>query len=127
MAPPVTAAPSHQILQPINADNSSVFKLGSMVPAKFRVCDAQGISIGPTSSQPTVVQSFLQTGTSTDPTATVDESTYSGTPDQAFRWDATNQQWIFNMSTKGLTSGTTYYYSINLIDGTAITFQFALR
>src|SRR5207245_3951918 len=36
----------HSILQPINADGSSTFKQGSTVPAKFRVCDAAGRSIG---------------------------------------------------------------------------------
>ena len=36
----------HQILQPINIDGSSVFKQGSTVPAKFRVCDASGNSLG---------------------------------------------------------------------------------
>ena len=39
-------APGHAILPPINADGSSVFKQGSTVPAKFRVCDANGNSIG---------------------------------------------------------------------------------
>src|SRR5205823_1014556 len=34
----------HQILQPVNADGSSVFKQGSVVPLKFRVCDAGGHS-----------------------------------------------------------------------------------
>ena len=32
----------HMILPPINADNSSVFKVGSTVPVKFTVCDAGG-------------------------------------------------------------------------------------
>lgn len=39
-------AAGRQILQPINVDGSSVFKQGSTVPAKFRACDANGVSIG---------------------------------------------------------------------------------
>lgn len=113
----------HAILQPVNPDGSSVFKQGSTVPLKFRVCDVKGVSIGTAG----VVTSFVQTGTSSDPSAVVDESTYSGTPDTAFRWDSTGQQWIFNLSTKNLTSATTYYYKINLNDGTAINFHFAVR
>src|SRR5439155_12149418 len=35
----------HQVLQPVNADGSSVFKKGSTTPVKFRVCDASGTSI----------------------------------------------------------------------------------
>ena len=36
-------APGHVILQPVNADGSSVFKQGSSVTAKFRVCDSAGV------------------------------------------------------------------------------------
>jgi hypothetical protein len=117
-------APGHMILQPINADGSSVFKQGSTVPAKFRVCDAKGVSIG----TPGVVSSFALTqvigGTSSQ---TVNEAVVSTTPDTAFRWDATNQQWIFNISTKSLSAGSTYVYTISLNDGTAINFQFGLE
>ena len=37
----------HQILQPINADGTSVWKQGSTIPAKFRVCGANGVSAVP--------------------------------------------------------------------------------
>jgi hypothetical protein len=45
---------SHQILQPINPNGTSVFKQKSSVPAKFRVCDAAGNSV----ALPNVVASF---------------------------------------------------------------------
>ena len=116
-------APGHAILQPINSDGSSVFKQGSTVPAKFRVCDANGVSIG----TPGVVSSFVLYKTSTAGTLTVDEAVDSTTPDTAFRWDSTSQQWIFNMSSKSLKSGTIYYYKITLNDGSTILFNFALK
>jgi hypothetical protein len=47
--------------------------------------------------------------------------------DTAFRWDAANQQWIFNISTKSLAAGNTYVYTITLNDGSSIIFQFGLR
>src|SRR5207249_836638 len=79
-------APSHQILPPVNADGSSVFKAGSTVPAKFRVCDASGVSIGP----PGVVASFslvdVINGTVTTPVA----DGVSSTNDLGFRWDPTS-------------------------------------
>ncbi len=112
----------HAILQPINTDGTSVFKQGSTVPAKFRVCDANGKSIG----DPGVVQSFAATymaGTSTG----VNETIVSTTPDTAFRWDATGQQWIFNISTKNLNANRTYIYVITLNDGSMITFRFGLK
>ena len=43
---PATGMPVIRFLQPINVDGSSVFKLGSTVPTKFRVCDYYGNSVG---------------------------------------------------------------------------------
>src|SRR2546430_2384993 len=34
----------HMILQPINADGTSVWKQGRTIPAKFRVCDMECLS-----------------------------------------------------------------------------------
>jgi hypothetical protein len=110
----------HQILQPINADGTSVFKGGSTAVAKFRVRYLHRL--------PGVVSSFnlvkVISGTAVQ---TVDEAVVSTTPDAAFRWDSTNQQWIFNISTKGMATGRTYVYSIVLNDGSSIGFQFGLR
>jgi hypothetical protein len=116
--------PGHQILQPINADGTSVVKKGSTVPAKFRVCDAAGNSVG----TPGVVSSFqliqVINGTVID---NVTEDPLSTTPDAAFRWDATDRQWIFNISTKNLTANKTYKYEIKLNDGGSIVFQFGTK
>jgi hypothetical protein len=118
------------VLQPVNPDGSSVFKKGSTVPVKFRVCDANGNSIGPSTAFPSVV-----TGTPAAPvlvsktngTGGVDEAVYSTTPDTSFRWDSSAQQWIYNQNTGNLVSGIKYTYSIPLNDGTSITYTFAVR
>jgi len=122
----------HQILPPINADGTSVFKAGRTVPAKFRVCFSNdpNTSIGqPT--VPTVVKSFslvqVITGTTT---SDVTDSVDTNTPDTSFRWDPTGQQWIFNISTRDSTiyqPNHTYVYQIVLNDGSVINFQFGLR
>jgi len=114
--------PGHAVLQPINADGSSVFKQGSTVPAKFRVCDANGNSVGTSG----VVASFKLVRTTASAGA-LDESVVSTTPDTDFRWSATDQQWIFNMGSKSLKANTTYYYDITLKDGTHILFNFGLK
>jgi hypothetical protein len=115
--------PGHQILQPINADGTSVVKKGSTVPAKFRVCDVAGNSVGLAG----VVVSFnlvqIVSGTST----AVNETVLSTTPDTAFRWDSTDRQWIFNISTKNLTLNQTYVYEIRLNDGSSIFFEIGVR
>jgi hypothetical protein len=125
-APPGTeclGSPGHTILQPINEDGSSVFRQGSTVPAKFRVCDAFGNSIG----TPGLVVSFRLVQVTNGTITTVDEAVDSTTPDSAFRWSSTDQQWIFNISTKSLSKNRTYYYVITLNDGTTIDFHFGLK
>jgi len=114
----------HQVLQPVNADGSSVFRQGSTVPAKFRVCDANGKSIG--TSGLVVGFQLIQTVSGTL-VSTVNEAVISTTPDTSFRWDATAQQWIFNVSTKSLSANVTYYYRITLDDGSTIDFRFGLK
>ncbi len=116
----------HQIRQPINADGSSVWKQGATVPAKFAVCDANGVSIG----TPGVVTSFNLISIVHGTTTNVDESPASTTPDTAFRWDPTGQQWIFNISTKSAPvnlANQTYIFQILLTDGSTINFQFGLK
>jgi hypothetical protein len=113
----------HQILQPINADGTSVWKQGRTIPAKFRVCDANGVSVGTAGA----VRSFFLTQIISGTVTAVDETVSSTTPDTAFRWDATNQQWIFNISTTSLAANNTYVYTITLNDGTTIVFQYGLK
>jgi hypothetical protein len=117
-------SPGHAILQPIDLTGGSVFpkKQGSTVPAKFRVCDANGISIGTAG----VVMDFkiiqIFNGTAYN---SANEDPVSTTPDTMFRW--TGDQWMFNISTRPLSAGTTYYYRISLNDGTFIDFDFGLK
>jgi hypothetical protein len=116
----------HTVLQPINAPGGmmSIFKLGSTVPTKFRVCDVNGVSIGTAG----VVIGYGLVAAANSPNIAVDEDVYSTTPDTAFRW--AGDQWIFNQSTKNngtLKAGMTYYFAINLNDGSSIFFQYGLK
>jgi hypothetical protein len=114
----------HVIQPPINADGTSVLMQGRTVPAKFSVYDANGVSIG----TPGVVSKFLLTGIQSGTTAnSVENFVDTNNPDTAFRWDPTNQQWIFNIATGNLLAGSTYIYTIMLNDGSTITFQYGLR
>ena len=121
---PCLGTPGRTILQPIDAAGTSVFKGGSTVPAKFRVCDASGNSIG----MPGVVTDFRQIAVKAGTLElAVNEQVLSTTPHTAFRWSETDAQWIFNLSTKGLSSGKTYTYRISLADGTNIDLKFGLK
>jgi hypothetical protein len=118
----------HTILQPINANGSSVFKLGSTVPTKFRVCDANGVSVG----IPGTVTSYQLVAAGAAIGLSVDEQVYSTAADTAFRWDSTTKQWVFNQGT-GKNNPTLsqpnelYVFRINLKDGTSIQFQYGLK
>ena len=121
--------PGGVILPPINSDGTSVYnrKGGSTIPVKFRVCNASGASI----SNPAVV--FAGTGGTLTMLSAVrgtidniNETTGTDIPDVAFRWDG--QQWIFNMATNNLTSGSTYAFRINLAYAPAsITFVVGVK
>lgn len=86
----------HAIRQPINQDGSSIWTANATIPTKFAVCDANGVSIG----TPGIVSAFnlvaIIQGTISTGVNDVPDST---TPDSAFRWDPTAQQWIFGFST----------------------------
>ena len=114
--------PGHQILPPIRSDGSSVFKQGRTVPAKFRVCDADG---KPITTDGFVTDFKLIQIISNGVVSNVNEVVRSTTPHDEFRAGA--RQWIFNISTKKLTAGNTYVYLITLNDGSTIQFQFTLK
>jgi hypothetical protein len=82
-------------LQPINSDGSSRFKLGSTIPVKFR------LTCGSTPISNAVAKLYVAKGDSV-PDPGVDEaiSTAASTTGNLFRYDATAQQYIFNLSTK---------------------------
>jgi len=113
----------HTILNPINPDGSSVFKQKSTVPAKFRVCDVNGNSVG----APGTVTGFYVIMSTAGTFSDANEEPDSTTPDAAFRWDPSDRQWIFNISTKTMSANTTYLFRIALNDGSFIDFRFGLK
>src|SRR6266571_3570532 len=122
------ASPGHQILQPVNADGSSVFKKGSTIPVKFRVCDANANPIGGAGQVVTVWnQNWPVLYWKSSGAGAIDEEVLSTTPDTQFRWDDTAQQWVFNLNSKNLTGGMTYTYRIYLNDTSNIEFKFGVK
>ncbi len=82
-------------LQPINADNSSRFKLGSTVPVKFR------LACGATPIANAVARLVVRQGLAVvDGPANEAVSTAAATTGNLFRYDPTAGQYIFNLSTK---------------------------
>jgi len=116
----VTVAWSN-VLQPINVDGSSVFKLGSTVPVKFQLSGASaGISN-------LVARLYIQRIGPGAAGADIEAiSTSNATTGNLFRYDATSGQYIFNLGTKTLSTGT-YKLRIDLGDGALRTVIITLK
>ena len=87
-------------------DQTRAHKLGSTVPVKLQLCDANGANV---SSAGTVVHASGLTKVDPTASAIVDDSGAANSPDDDFRYDAAlggTGGYIFNLSTKGLTTGT---------------------
>jgi hypothetical protein len=105
-------------LQPVNPDGSSVFK-GGTVPVKFRLT---GASAGVTNA---VVRLYVaKVNDSVVGTEEEAGSTSNATEGNLFRYS--DGQYIFNLSTKGLTAGT-YQLRVDMGDGVLRTALVSIR
>lgn len=108
-------APWNGILQPINSNGSSVFKLGSTVPVKF-------------ASFPGLTATLKVTQADSTPDGTYVEPVNSNPADSGwvFRYDSTAGQYIYNLGTKNLSAGD-WYLHIDLGDGVDHVVKFSLK
>lgn len=109
-------------LQPIDSDGSSLFKLGSTVPVKFKLTDAFGNSV------PDAIANIYIAKVTDQVMGSVTEglSTSAATSGNLFRYDSTEQQYIFNLNTKPLSKGT-FIITVNLNDGTTYSVNISLK
>jgi hypothetical protein len=109
------------MLAPVNADGSSVFRLGSTVPVKFQLT---GASAAITTLQ---ARLYLQrAGAAASGTSIEAVSTSGATTGNLFRYDASSGQYVFNLSTRTLTTGA-YRLRIDLGDGVLRTVTVSLK
>lgn len=110
------------ILQPINADGSSLFKLGSTVPVKFQLTGHDGqIVTDAVANISYAIYNENVIGTDTEAISTSAASTGN-----AFRYDSTSNQYIFNLNTKGWAAGS-YQLTIKLSDGFSYTVKISSK
>jgi hypothetical protein len=107
------------ILQPVNADGTSIFKLGSTVSVKFQLT---GASANITNAVAKLT--IAKVSSAVDGTYVEAVSTSAADSGNQFRCDS--GQYLFNLATKGLSTGT-WSLSINLGDGVSRTVQISLR
>ena len=100
---------------PIPNDGSGVFKLGSTVPVKFPLTDANGAPVSTA-----IARLTLQMFSGGAPLGTPVDATPPGNADvgDLFRYDGS--QYIYNLSTKPLSVGT-WQLQVHLDDGTVHT------
>ena len=94
-----------------------VFKLGSTVPVKFQLTDANGIYVSTA-----VATLALQQYSGEEPVGEpVDAASTSGADTGSlFRYESTDSQYIYNLSTESLSKGT-WEIRVSLDDGTVKT------
>jgi hypothetical protein len=86
-------------LQPINDDGSSIFKLGSTVPVKFQLLNADGSCKGD------AVATLSVAKVENDIVGTYQEATSTSAADSGNAFRYSDDHYQFNLGTKGLTQG----------------------
>jgi hypothetical protein len=102
------------ILQPINPDNTSLFKRGQAVPVKFRLAGDEYVGFSTSGwtiqKQNVACQAF-------DGVDAVLEDVTSNTPTALFRYDPSADQYIFNADMKNLAVGSCWNFKVRLDNG----------
>jgi hypothetical protein len=109
------------VLQPVNADGSSIFKAGSTVPVKFALTGASTAV-----SDATARLSYAKITDNIEGTVIEAVTNVAATSGNLFRYDAAAGQYMFNWSTKDLSSGT-YRLHIDLGDQITRTIDISLK
>jgi subtilisin family serine protease len=106
------------ILQPINPDNSSVFKRGQAVPVKLQVAGDEfaGFYTGAWTLQKVAVNCDL----TADGTP---EEVGSVTPSTIFRYDPTADQYVYNADFRTVTPGSCWRVKVALDDASTVLYS----
>ncbi|HVM44842.1 MAG TPA: HYR domain-containing protein, partial [Candidatus Thermoplasmatota archaeon] len=105
------------LLQPVKTDGSSIFKLGSTIPLKFR-CGDEGAAI--------VTVSMVKVTNGVAGTETVATSTSGADSGNTFRWSSSDSQYIYNLATKPLSEGT-WHVKVNFGNGDVTETRISLK
>lgn len=101
---------------PVNADGSSIFRRGSVAPLKFRLAGCSG---APVPDAVATVEIFFYAagvvGTEIEEVA----STAASNTDNLYRYDAAEDQYLYNLDTNPLAPMTSYLIRTTLDDGTS--------
>jgi hypothetical protein len=105
------------ILQPINADASSLFNRGRAVPVKFRL-DGDPLPSGFATADWQLQRVSVSCETGTEYTS---EDVASVTPSTSFRYDASADQYIYNADFRDKPAGTCWKVRVTLDSGQVLS------
>ncbi len=109
-------------LPPVLANGSGVYNLGRTLPVKFQLTDANGNFISTAVAR--LVVTNIQNGITGSTPITITVSTAN--TGNLFRYDSSDNQYIYNFNTKQLTSGI-WQIKVVLDDGNSYTVLVSLR
>jgi hypothetical protein len=113
-----------EVRQPINRDGSSTFRAGSVVPVKFQVTDWDHEPVATATARLARVRTYDGEYNPEEVAEAV--TNVAATTGDIFRYDSREQQYIYNLSTRGMAPGT-YQLFIGLDDGKQYTAVIQLR
>jgi hypothetical protein len=111
-------------LPPVNPDGSSIFRRRSTIPLKFQLTDCSGAVVSDAVATVTV---FFYSGGILGSELESTTSSGNANTDNLYRYDATSQQYIYNLSGMTLTSGNTYLVRTMLDDGSTHDVLISIR
>jgi lysophospholipase L1-like esterase len=113
-----------EVREPINADGSSVFRAGRVVPVKFAVTDWDRNPVDSATARLSYVRAYHDENIPDKEEVAI--TNVAATTGDLFRYDAREEQYIYNWSTRGMKAGT-YQLFITLDDGEQYTAVLTLQ
>jgi hypothetical protein len=105
-------------------DQTRSYRIGSTVPVKLQLCDANGANFS-TAGTAVLATTLVKKDSQASPNLAA--ASGNANPDNNFRYDSSQGGYIYNLSTKGLASGTWVLSFTVTGDPTIHTVQFDLR
>jgi hypothetical protein len=109
------------ILQPINPDNSSVFRRGQTVPVKFSLGGDEFFGFD---TSAWTIRRVSYDCLALDGAASATEGVGSSTPSSVFRYDGSADQYIYNASMRDVSGGSCWRFEVTLDSGQVLRSAF---
>jgi hypothetical protein len=114
-----------QFGQPINPDGSTIIKAGQTIPVKISLTDCSSAVVSTAILEISVEK--VPDGVTGSIEETVDDAGNSNSSGTVFRYDQEDQQYIYNLKTKGMESSSTYQITATAENGQKASVEFSVK